>query len=131
MRSTLVGYSVPDVKSRGVAGPLARSCNSDRYDPCVLACHCEHIHGVYAEHIRFAQCRLRECVECKLREAIRHAVSLRGTFAALIVDSAETVSVSFLAEFTLNDVNVLGMTLRVRSFRPSAPRNGELRLVRC
>ena len=44
MRSTLVGYSVPDVKSQGVAGPLVLSCNSERYDPCVLACHCGHIH---------------------------------------------------------------------------------------
>ena len=49
--------------------------------------------------------------------AIRHAVSLRGTFAALSVDSAETVSVRFLAEFTLNEVKVLGMTLRLGSWQ--------------
>ena len=74
MRSTLVGYSVPDVKSQGVAGPLVLSCNSERYDPCVLACHCGHIHGVYTEHIRFSQCKLRECVQCKSREAISPTV---------------------------------------------------------
>ena len=57
--------------------------------------------------------------------AIRHAVSLRDTFALLSVDSAEAVSVRFLAEFTLNtfaalsvdSVNVLGMTFRVRLLR--------------
>ena len=49
--------------------------------------------------------------------AIRHPVSLRGTFAALSVDSAETVSVRFLAEFTLNEVNALGMTFQVRLLR--------------
>ena len=38
--------------------------------------------------------------------AIRHAVSLRGTFASLSIDSAEAISPRFLAS--------LGMTFQVR-----------------
>ena len=46
--------------------------------------------------------------------AIRHAASLRGTFASLSIDSAEAIPLRFLAELTLSEANVLGMTLQVR-----------------
>ena len=35
----------------------------------------------------------------------------------LSIDSAEAISVRFLAEFTLNEMNVLGMTFQVRLLR--------------
>ena len=58
-------------------------------------------------------------------------MSLRGTFAestlseanVLSIDSAEAIYLRLLAQFTLNEVNVLGMTFQVRllqSLRPFA-----------
>jgi hypothetical protein len=56
----------------------------------------------------FAQDKLREGV------AIRHGVSLRGAAPSARLGTGCAIPVRFLAEFTLNEVNVLGMTLRAR-----------------
>ena len=46
--------------------------------------------------------------------AIRHAVSLRGAAPSAVLGAGCAIPPRFLGEFTLNEMNVLGMTFQVR-----------------